>query len=542
MERFRKFYEDVLYVSKITKTGNKKITIFIAVVLSQLTAATDIGIIIFFAAILTGSFDESNIFAPVTELVLDYKFILPIMVVLRFVFIYVQSMSLKNLELNVQRNLKVFLLDDVFDKRNYSIADAYFYINVLAGHISFFYSNLTGFINSSLQTVAYLTYLVIADSRVIFTFGLGALALSIPTRILIRKARQFMHESYEYTQQSNVEVQRIVDNMLLIKILKKETEEINNFSMTLKKLNESVYNNHKYGAFNSFLPSFVTMFVFSILLGISQIAKSITLDFIGVTLRLFQSLGGITNATNQIINSHVHIEKFYEIEKNKGIIYKDNFRTDNLKNGKAIEVKDASFKYFSSETLIFENLNLSFEKNSHTLLTGPNGSGKSTLLGLISGVFYAENGSITTTTERYGYIGATPLIFTATLRENLLYGNNFEIDDKTLVNYLKEFDTFKEESNYDLNRVIDNKSLSSGQMQKIAFIRALVAKVEILLLDESTANLDDKTRNLIFNILENTDITIINSTHDPESFKNIDSHYRIELVDEKRVINAISLN
>ena len=542
MERFRKFYEDVLYVSKITKTGNKKITIFIAVVLSQLTAATDIGIIIFFAAILTGSFDESNIFAPVTELVLDYKFILPIMVVLRFVFIYVQSMSLKNLELNVQRNLKVFLLDDVFDKRNYSIADAYFYINVLAGHISFFYSNLTGFINSSLQTVAYLTYLVIADSRVIFTFGLGALALSIPTRILIRKARQFMHESYEYTQQSNVEVQRIVDNMLLVKILKKETEEINNFSMTLKKLNESVYNNHKYGAFNSFLPSFVTMFVFSILLGISQIAKSITLDFIGVTLRLFQSLGGITNATNQIINSHVHIEKFYEMEKNKGIIYKDNFRTDNLKNGKAIEVKDASFKYFSSETLIFENLNLSFEKNSHTLLTGPNGSGKSTLLGLISGVFYAEKGSITTSTERYGYIGATPLIFTATLRENLLYGNNFEIDDKTLVNYLKEFDTFKEESNYDLNRVIDNKSLSSGQMQKIAFIRALVAKVEILLLDESTANLDDKTRNLIFNILENTDITIINSTHDPESFKNIDSHYRIELVDEKRVINAISLN
>tara|TARA_B100000886_G_scaffold339617_1_gene305642 strand:- start:5393 stop:7021 length:1629 start_codon:yes stop_codon:yes gene_type:complete len=542
LERFRKFYEDVLYVSKITKTGNKKITIFIAVVLSQLTAATDIGIIIFFAAILTGSFDESNIFAPVTELVLDYKFILPIMVVLRFVFIYVQSMSLKNLELNVQRNLKVFLLDDVFDKRNYSIADAYFYINVLAGHISFFYSNLTGFINSSLQTVAYLTYLVIADSRVIFTFGLGALALSIPTRILIRKARQFMHESYEYTQQSNVEVQRIVDNMLLIKILKKETEEINNFSMTLKKLNESVYNNHKYGAFNSFLPSFVTMFVFSILLGISQIAKSITLDFIGVTLRLFQSLGGITNATNQIINSHVHIEKFYEMEKNKGIIYKDNFRTDNLKNGKAIEVKDASFKYFSSETLIFENLNLSFEKNSHTLLTGPNGSGKSTLLGLISGVFYAEKGSITTSTERYGYIGATPLIFTATLRENLLYGNNFEIDDKTLVNYLKEFDTFKEESNYDLNRVIDNKSLSSGQMQKIAFIRALVAKVEILLLDESTANLDDKTRNLIFNILENTDITIINSTHDPESFKNIDSHYRIELVDEKRVINAISLN
>ena len=90
MERFRKFYEDVLYVSKITKTGNKKITIFIAVVLSQLTAATDIGIIIFFAAILTGSFDESNIFAPVTELVLDYKFILPIMGIQTGIFMLVK--------------------------------------------------------------------------------------------------------------------------------------------------------------------------------------------------------------------------------------------------------------------------------------------------------------------------------------------------------------------------------------------------------------------------------------------------------------------
>ena len=49
-------------------------------------------------------------------------------------------------------------------------------------------------------------------------------------------------------------------------------------------------------------------------------------------------------------------------------------------------------------------------------------------------------------------------------------------------------------------------------MQKIAFVRALLAKVELLLLDESTANLDDKTRNKIFDILEKQKITIINST------------------------------
>ena len=68
--------------------------------------------------------------------------------------------------------------------------------------------------------------------------------------------------------------------------------------------------------------------------------------------------------------------------------------------------------------------------------------------------------------------------------------------------YLKRFEVFKESSRYNLDDIIDNKSLSSGQMQKISFIRALIGDVDILLLDESTANLDQKSRELIFDILK----------------------------------------
>ena len=80
------------------------------------------------------------------------------------------------------------------------------------------------------------------------------------------------------------------------------------------------------------------------------------------------------------------------------------------------------------------------------------------------------------------------------------------------MNLLKSFELFDDENRYDLDLQISNKSLSSGQMQKIAFVRALLAKFELLLLDESTANLDDKTKNKIFDILEKQKITIINST------------------------------
>lgn len=539
MKNLKKIYADVIYVSKITGTNNKKLIIIVAVILSQLTAAADIALILFFSSLITGSFNDNNLFTPIVELVLNFKIILPAIVILRFLFIYLQSITLKNLELNIQENLKVYLLTEVFEKRNYSVADAYFFINVLAGHVSFFYSNLASFLNSTLQIVAYTIYLVIADSRTIITFFVGALIIFFPTKFLIKKAREFMHNSYVYSQQTNFEIQRIVENMFLIKILKKDDDEISKFRKTVQNYSKNELNNHKYGAINSFLPSFITMFVFSVLLIFSNLSKNITLDFIGVTLRLFQSIGTFNGSMNKIINSHVHIEKFYELDTNKLLIDKENFKSIEDESTNVIELSGVSFKYFNSDEYIFKDLNIKIPKNTHTILTGPNGSGKSTLLGLMSGVLYSEKGIIKTHKKNFGYIGATPLIFTGTLRENILYGNKKKIRDEEIITFMKEFELFNEENRYSLDYKVDNKSLSSGQMQKISFIRALLSDVEILLLDESTANLDEKTRNLIFEILEAQKITIINSTHDPENFKNVDHHLKINIEND---IREVSLN
>ena len=536
MKQLKKLISDILYVSKLTKTNNKKIIILIAVVLSQLTAVIDIIIIVLFATFITGSVYDNPLLSSLVDYVLVYKFLFPVLVLLRFLFIYLQSMSLKNLELSIQKNLKVYLVNEVFEKRNYSVADAYFYINILSGHVSFFYSNVAGFLNSLLQIVAYSVYLFLSDSRTILTFGLGALVLFYPTKFLIKKSKEFMHETYIFGKITNEEVQRIVDNMFLIKILKKDNEEIERFSKTIEKHNFNEFNNHKFGTVNSFLPTLITMFVFSILIIIGDFAKSISLDFIGVTLRLFQSLGSLANSFNKIINSHVHIEKFYEMDKNKILINRENFETRNDESKNAIEIENLQFKYFNSDEFIFENLNLVIKKNSHNILTGPNGSGKSTLLGLVAGVFYSQDGKVISYSKNYGYIGAVPLIFSASLKENILYGNSKEVEDDEIIGFLKDFDTFKEESSYDINRQIDNKSLSSGQMQKIAFVRALLSDLEILLLDESTANLDDNSRDYIFKILRSKKVTILNSTHDPEKFLDVDSHFHIEIENEKRKI------
>ena len=525
---------DILFVSKITQVNNKKRTIFGAVLLAQLSALTDIGIIVFFSILITGDFP--NILINFSKQFETIKYIIPFLVIFRFLFHYLQGVILKTLELNVNKNIKTYFLSEIFEKRNYSVSDAYFFMNTLSGHLAFFYSNAASFLNSILQMSAYLIYLIYADSRTLITFSVGMIILFYPVKVVIEKARLSMHDVYNYSKKLNDEIQRIVENIFLIKILKKDEDELNSFSASVVNLTNSELKNFRMGLINSQIPGFTTLFVFSCILVISNIAKQITLDFVGVTLRLFQSFGQLTGSFNRVINSSVHIEKFYEMEKNKSVLDKDNFILNKEMKKNEIEFKDVSFQYYNSDAPIFENLNLTINKNEHIILTGPNGSGKSTLLGLMSGVFYPSSGKVFTNSTKMGYIGPIPLIFTASLRDNLLYGNEKLIDDNNIVKELKLFDTFKEKENYNLDRVISNKTLSSGQMQKIAFIRALLAEVDILFLDESTSNLDDNARNLIFKILNKNELTIVNSTHDPEKFGNVDSHYDIEILNEKRII------
>ncbi len=538
MKQVKQIIQDVIYISKITKTKNKKILTLISVFLSQLSALTDIFIIAIFSVLIAEQYTSINFVNNILDFFVKNKLMIIVLVSFRYVFQYLQKTILYRIELSVNKNLKIHILKEIFDKRNYSVSDSYYFINVISMHVSYFFSSFASFLNNVLQILIYTTYLVITDLNTVFVFGVGVLFLAFPIKKILDKARLFMHESFEKGQESNKEVERVVDNLLLIKILKKDDYEIDRFSNTIQEYIFNLYNNFKFGVINSFLPSFFTLFMLSTILALTSYAKSLTLDFIGVTLRLFQSLSNLTTSLNQIINSHVHIEKFYEIEKNKEIENTTNFK---IINENYIGLTNVNFKYLNSDVNIFEDLSFKINRNTHTVITGTNGSGKSTLLGLLAGVFYPNSGEVYSFSNKFGYIGATPLIFNSSLRDNIMYGNDLEVKNEQIIDMLKLLQTFKEEQSYELNNIISNKTLSSGQMQKIAFVRALVADPDILLLDEATANLDENSKEIIFDILTNKNITIINSTHDPDRFKKVDVNLNIDIKNEKRVIEEKKL-
>ncbi len=297
-----------------------------------------------------------------------------------------------------------------------------------------------------------------------------------------------MHESFVNAKEVGRDIQRVIQNLFLIKILKTSDYELDLYKKSITSLQISQFRNLAYGTINSLLPNFLTVFTISVLVAFFNFAKAITLEFLGIVLRLVQTIGNANTTLNMLVNSSVHIEKFMEFESNK-LEVDENYYKVSDKEINAVSIKNVDFKYFNSEDYIFENLELEFPKGKHTVLTGANGSGKSTLLGLIAQIYYPQNGSISIISKKIGYI-------------------------------------------------ISNRTLSSGQMQKISFMRALLANSEILLLDESTSNLDFTTRDMIFDILKDKNITIINSTHNHDEFE-YDHHIKIEYFDDKRTFKTL---
>ncbi len=533
----RTSFVNILYVSRITNVRKKKLRIIFSLIVSNLSVLLDIVIILYFSYLLT---EKSTVglnlfYQSILEFLLENNSVMVGVVIFRFLFFYSDKINLQKLTLEIRESLRNYLLKEIYKRGNYSIADSTFYINELTVHIAYFYNSFTQVLNFTFQLFVYGYFLLYSNSE----FSLYLLAMGFvvyfPTRILLRQARKYIHISYEKSKKISNDIQKVIENMFLIKILKTSDLELSQFKDVSKSYESAQMKNFNFSTINALFPTFFATLVFVVVLLNETVFRLITLEFVGVTLRLVQTLGSLNNALNSLINSQVHIEKLIEFENDKEVNLSPLTLDPNLDSDIAIKLDKVSFRYFGSEEYMFRNLNLVINKNKHTVLTGLNGTGKSTLIGLMSGIYYASEGTVKINSNKLGYVGPLPLILDATIKENLNYGSQSNNSDEKLTKLVELLDLFNGED-ADLNMKVNNKSLSSGQMQKISFIRAILADIEILFLDESTSNLDTNAKNKIYSVLQNMNITIVNSTHSKDEFR-YDFHLHIENVEGKRSIS-----
>ncbi|MCQ2532841.1 MAG: energy-coupling factor transporter ATPase [Saccharofermentans sp.] len=192
-----------------------------------------------------------------------------------------------------------------------------------------------------------------------------------------------------------------------------------------------------------------------------------------------------------------------------------------------------------------DGMSLSIKKGSYTAILGPNGSGKSTFAKLIDILEVPESGVM----KVFGYNTSDEEHFWD-IRENCSYV--FQNPDNQIVGTLVEEDVAFGPENLgipteELRRRVDEAltyvglqdfakkeaaNLSGGQKQKLAIAGSLAMKPQLLILDESTAMLDPRSRDEFLSIVEKMNkekgITVITITHDMSEASRCDDVYVVK--------------
>ena len=189
MTKLKQIFSDIIFVSRMTNVNKKKLRILFSVLLANFTVLFDILVILVFAYIIEDSNSEPSIYI---KFIIENIYLLPFLVVLRFLFIYVERINIQSLQLQVEENLRTHLMKEVFEKSNYSVADAYFYVNELSRNVSYFYGSIASSLNYFLQILVYSVYLLVTSLNIVSYFLAGAVILFFPTRYFLIKGRGYI--------------------------------------------------------------------------------------------------------------------------------------------------------------------------------------------------------------------------------------------------------------------------------------------------------------------------------------------------------------
>ena len=295
---------------------------------------------------------------------------------------------------------------------------------------------------------------------------------------------------------------------------------------------------------------FIESFIYPLSITIQALAIYFILQYV-FNINSFISLGSIYLVINYIKDCRSPLteifEQLEEIQssfmslKRINVLLKENGIEDIEKGEKDEDLKgDIEFEnvYMQyGDNKVLNDISFIIKEGSKVTIAGKTGVGKTTMMNILMRLYPFQKGRILIggkditkirikdIRKNISYISQTPYILEDTLKNNIILGNE-SITDEQIKTVAKEigFENTLKKFKEGLNEKISKSKLSYGQLQMIAFLRAILHKANIYIFDEPTSNIDLKTEDRIQKLIDRItkESTVIIIAHRKSTIENSD--------------------
>ena len=362
-----------------------------------------------------------------------------------------------------------------------------------------------------IQLVGVLIFMLILNVKLALITLIATPFLAIIVTFLIKRTRKLYGEQQGKLGDLNAYIEEEISGLKVVKAYGLENEVVRRFHEKNKSFKDTAIK----AQFTSYLMiplmnglSNVTLVLIIVagsmltLKGDASIGLIVT--FINFARLFFQPINQMSNLYNQLGLAFTGAERVMDILKEEPDIKNTpNAKEIDVLNG-YVNMKDVSFSY-NDEKTILKRINIEAFKGEKIAIVGPTGSGKTTIINLLNRFYDTKDGEIYfddlkikdinfySLRKRIGIVLQNTILFSGTIRENLLFGKedatDNEIETACIKANIHDY-IISLPKGYDTEITSDSNIFSKGQKQLLSIARTILANPDILILDEATSNVD----------------------------------------------------
>ena len=383
---------------------------------------------------------------------------------------------------------------------------------------NFMEDDVAGFVSNAVTVAGALGLLFLVDRRLTLLVAPACVVLVIVVNLFKRTIKRFTARIREAFAELTSQAFEVFSGIRIVKSFRLEDRKATEFrdrslSMTKAKVRLARLS-AIYGSSVDLLVLLATLAViwFAAPAVVSNALKlGALVAFLGVMDKMFKPLVQLSKGNLKLQKALAAADRVFElVDRDAEVLETPGSLTPQMIEGR-IEFERVSFGYRPDKNVL-RDLSLLIRPGETVAIVGSSGAGKSTVVNLLMRFYEPTSGRILVdgypiTSLSLGYLRSKiglvlqePVLFSGTIRENILYGklqaSDEEVSRASKAANAHEF-IVSLQKGYDTEIGERGVTLSVGQRQRIAIARALLKDPSILILDEATSNIDSESESLI---------------------------------------------